>query len=309
MAYHCMALIITYIKSVFLQEVHRWFSFLMLLITHPVPAILETPILVIYEVCQPKIVIHTPTSTSPILCISELLHLDVTIHAVICMHNASNVKTFFQWGSPVGKQKDCVTVRFNPKAGAIKPRDIFKVTVSLKPLETGILEQIYIPCFVGRVEEPEMLTVMCAVDNIRVCFSLPTRDGHHRRVLWPPQVIDEYNFQYYNLPVCEEDIASTNTLNVVPHLDTGPCYQKILKAKSDYGQLLCDSSPKQSQAFDINRLICGEQTPQSISSESSAAKPSITERFGSELVLEDHYFEITDVPIKTRKIPYTIPNK
>lgn len=279
----------------------------MILITHPTTAVLETPILVIYEVCQPKIIIHTPTSTSPILCISELLNIGVTIHAVICMHNVSNVLAYFLWGSSVGKQNKCMNIHFNPKAGVIKPKDIFKVTVSLKPNETGILEQIFIPCFIGRVEEPVMLTVMCAVDNIHVYFDLPTPDGRRKRILWPPQIIDEYNYHYYDLPLGshEEDIVSTNKLSAVPYLDTKSCYQNILIAKSNFEKNIGNISPQQSIDFISNfkkrYTNCYEQTPQTLSAESIAIKPSLIQRFGSDLILEDNYIEITDVPIKTRK--------
>lgn len=279
----------------------------MVLITHPLTAVLESPVIVTYEVCQPKIIVHSPASTSSILCIPELLNIGVTIHAVLCMHNASNVPAYFLWGAPVGKQKNCIDVRFNPKAGVIKPRDILKITISLKPQETGILEQIHVPCFVGRVDEPVMLAVMCAVDNIHVCFTLPMHDGRHRRIPWPPQIIDEYSLQSYSLPLfaLEEDPITTSSFWDIPHIDKKPCLQEILKAKADYAQATKDDNLNTPSPFDINlsRLLninCYEQTPQTLSNESVVAKPALIDHFGSELILEEYHIQIRDVPIKTR---------
>lgn len=274
-------------------------------ITHPQPTIMRTPILITYEVCQPNIIIHTPTSTSPILCISELLNVDVITHAVVCMHNSSNVPAYFLWGPAVGKQKDSMELQFNPKAGVIRPRDTFKVTVSLKPHETGILEYVFVPCFVGRVTEPVMLTVMCAVDNIHVRFELPIQEGKYQKVLWPPKIVDEYNVQSFNnIPFTHEED------DLISYLDTKCCFEKILKNRNqicinnddDDDDVNDDHHNDDDQRFEIPpQLDCNEETPKTDDEiVVNVQKPVLKDYFGADLILEDYHLEIPQVPLRTR---------
>lgn len=224
------------------------------------------------------------------------------------MHNSSNVPAYFLWGSAVGKHKQCVDMLFSPKAGVIKPRNTFKVTVSLQPNVTGILEHIYVPCFIGRVAEPVILTVMCAVDNIHVCFSLPVQEGKYKKIYWPPQIIDEYNFQTFNLPLYLYGEESADDSFVLPQTDTKFCFQQLMQARTNQRFDDVNDSPKPDTSFVLPRLLSldyhGEETPPHAVSEESVTseKPRLTDAFGSELILEDYHLEIRDVPLRTRKV-------
>lgn len=273
----------------------------MVLITQPQQKILNTPILITYEVCQPNITIHTPTSTTPILCIPELLNINVTTHTVVCMHNTSNVPAYFLWGNPVGKQKHCINLSFSPKAGMIEPRNTFRATVTLKPQQTGILEHIYVPCFIGRVAEPVILTVMCAVDGIHVCFSLP----EDKKIYWPPKIIDEHDISSaFHLPsyLYEEENGESFHMDIV-NTDTKFCFQELLQGKS-----YIDVNPQQQtnlhavmQPAELLCLEYHEQTPEMLSEEFvSIEKQRLIEAFDSSLILEDYFVEVRDVPLKTR---------
>lgn len=179
----------------------------MLIVTHPVKSAMDSLILVTYEICEPQISVHTPMSTSAILCPNDLLNLGVTAHAVVCMHNTTNVCSYFMWGEPVGNQENSLAVQFFPTSGMINPGHVLKVSVALTPLQAGILDQVYVPCFVGRTTEPVVLTVMCAVDNIHICFKLPTQDGRYRKVKWPPKIINEFNRNFSLTAVSHEELV------------------------------------------------------------------------------------------------------
>lgn len=217
---------------------------------------------------------------------------------------------YFLWGSAVGKHKDCVNLFVTPKAGVIKPRNTFKVTVTLKANVTGILEHIYVPCFVGRVPEPVILTVMCAVDNIHVCFSLPMAEGKYKKIYWPPQIIDEYNFQSFNLPLYLLGEENADQVVTSP-MDTKSCFQQLVKVRTkqnfdDASDDDDDDSRKAAANFVLPRLLSfnfHEEAPQSSISEESVSseKSRLIEAFGSDLILEDYHLEIRNVPLRTRK--------
>lgn len=264
-------------------------------ITDPHPAVHKTPVLVTYEVCQPNIFIHTPTSTTPILCIPQLLYIDVIVHSVICMHNSSNVSAYFLWGKTVGKQKDCIQLVFNPNAGCIKPRDTFKVTVTLKPRETGILEEIFVPCFVGRVEEPTMLAVMCAVDNVHVRFDLPVQEGEPKKVFWPPKIVEDYGSRTYGLDNFSNEESYCFTDEPKKFYLQDKTSQSNTDRNDDVGSI------KEIELPTLLSLGCPEQTPEVFSEKSvNVQKGPLAEYFGPDLILEDYHLEIPQIPIKTR---------
>lgn len=163
--------------------------------------VLDSFMLITYEICQPKILIHSSTSDSAIICPDGLLYLGVRTFYTLCIHNASNVTAHFLWGNPIGEQVDCVQMEIYPHTGTIKPHKSVKVTVSLTPQKTGIIEYAYLPCFIGRLDEPIIVTVMCAVDNVHLIVFLPTDNGRYKEIMWPPNIIDEYN---YMLPTDEQ---------------------------------------------------------------------------------------------------------
>lgn len=271
-----------------------------MLISYPTHTLLRTPVLILYEAVEPKIIIHTPTSTLPVICMHDLLNVNVVTHAVLCMHNVSKVQAYFLWGKPVGEQKDSIDIQFNPRAAVINPREVFKITVTLKPLKTGTLENIFVPCFVGRVAEPVILTVMCAVDSIHVLFKLPMHDVNEGVVLWPPPIIDEYGENLFKPPemLYEENIAE-------PFVNESQCTKNISRPKADFQKSLFSSnrgllSVKSMEKYRDDWILF-EQTPQSSSNHSIKSKSLLADHV-ADFILEQNYIEIHNVPVKTRKI-------
>lgn len=166
----------------------------MLVKSHPTETIVDSFMLITYEVCQHNIMIHTAMSTSSILCPGNLMYLGVRSIYTLCVHNVGDIAAYFLWGNCVGDQAKCLDMQIFPRTGVIKPHDFVKISVSLVPLETGIIEHVFLPCFIGRLEEPLMVTVMCAVDNVHLKFFLPDNAGRYKEVLWPPTVINECNY-------------------------------------------------------------------------------------------------------------------
>lgn len=156
----------------------------------------DSVILVTYEVCQPKIFIHSPMSTTPILCPTDLLYVGVRYQSSLCIHNTGNIPGCFLWGLPVGKEAHCVNVHYYPNAGVVKPKDVYKVNVTITPLRTGIFEEIFLSCFVGKMDEPVTVRLMCAVDNVHVNIYLPNDDGSFQKVAWPPKATQDFEITH-----------------------------------------------------------------------------------------------------------------
>lgn len=166
----------------------------MLVKSHPTETMVDSFMLVTYEVCQHNIVVHTCMSQSAILCPDSLLYLGVRSLYTLCIHNVGSIAAHFLCGNSVGDQAHCIDIQIFPRTGIIKPHDFIQISISLTPLETGILENIFLPCFIGRLEEPLMVTVMCAVDNVHLRIFLPNTDGRYKEISWPPNVINECEY-------------------------------------------------------------------------------------------------------------------
>lgn len=113
---------------------------------------------------------------------------------MVCLHNVgTKLAASFIWGNPVGKQADKVVIRCLPKSGIVQPQKCVHISIILQPLATGILDEIYVPCFVGNMDEPIMLTILCVVDNVCLYFHLPDNMGKSEKILWPPIAIVDFD--------------------------------------------------------------------------------------------------------------------
>lgn len=169
-----------------------WSSFLILLSSHKTKTAIDGICSINYKVTQPYIAVHTDLSPCPCLFSQETLHKNITTNLKVCMHNLGEIVACFLWGSIAGTQSDLMKIQFTPKSGLIKPGGSFKVDVQLTPLKLGLFEHIYVPCFVGKMNDPIMLRIFCFVENIFVNIHLPNEKGKFDVVYWPPRMVNEF---------------------------------------------------------------------------------------------------------------------
>ncbi|KAF2903634.1 hypothetical protein ILUMI_02541 [Ignelater luminosus] len=304
------------------NQQHRWLSFLVLLSSHPTLEATNSLCLITYEVVQPEIIIHTRSSQQPILYPGKLLHVNCPTFYMVCLHNVGTKLTAsFIWGRPVGKQADQIIIRCLPKSGIVQPQKCIHISITLQPLATGVLDEIYVPCFVGNMDQPIMLTVLCVVDNICLNFHLPDNMGKSEKVIWPPTAIAD--FDSFSLGVStskhemEEDsikrdelcqklhvlkdpitLFQTETiLNNTTMVNIGDEFNKektLLTEEINEDNEMHFNFETSDTSFDLEGIHEKEST-----ASVNLSLDSLKHYFGSEVVLQEHLVEYHNVPLRT----------
>lgn len=126
-----------------------------------------------------RAVIHQPnisirdSANSPTLSITERLFVGVPYTGRIILRNNGKIPTTFMWDKPTGSQAYFLSIKFSSRADEIEPNETKVLDVEITPKRIGFINQVYVPCFIGRYSDPLFLHVQCFVDNIRVSFSVP----------------------------------------------------------------------------------------------------------------------------------------
>ncbi|KAL1490685.1 hypothetical protein ABEB36_013340 [Hypothenemus hampei] len=169
------------------------------------PLVAESICVVIYEIIKLDIVIQTGQSRGPILCPMQMLYTGVPIKISFQIHNNSLIPGCFYFLEPIGSDADKIHIEYEPKSGQLKACATKKIIVKLICYEVGILENVIIPCFIGKNEKPLELRLLCVVDCIHIFFYIPMKNRQFEKILWPPKVIYEYNSEWNNYCcLCEE---------------------------------------------------------------------------------------------------------
>lgn len=183
-------------------------SYLILISTVPKSIALDT-CLVMYALSEPEIIIRTASEEYkyPILSPEHILYLNLPETFEVTLYNTSeDVPGAFIWGIPFGIHSTKMDVQCNPRSGFISCRRSLLIKVTITPLETGIMDEIVLPCFIGYRSNPLLLTIMCAVDNIHINFYLPVA---HRflKVCWPPRIVTSLSHLNIEAEVENETVA------------------------------------------------------------------------------------------------------
>lgn len=142
------------------------------------------------------------------------------------MHNLGDIVACFLWGSIAGTQSKLMKIKLTPNSGFIKPGESLKVDVQLTPLELGLFEHLYVPCFVGKMDDPIMLRIFCFVENIFVNIHLPNEKGKFDVVYWPPRMINEFE-----ISPSEYDYLNKEFLDVrLNDIEKGSLFSNILNS-------------------------------------------------------------------------------
>lgn len=177
--------------------------------------------LVTYEITELNIVIKTGQSEEPILCPMQMLYSGIPIDISFKIKNNSLIPGCFYLLKPIGLDADKIEVEYDPQSGMfysvieklilvyyiiflgeLKPRSSKQVDVKLTCHELGILEKIFLPCFIGKSQEPIYIRLLCIVDCLHVFFYMPTKNNEFQKILWPPKVVYEYDRSWSDDCLC-----------------------------------------------------------------------------------------------------------
>ncbi|XP_050304849.1 uncharacterized protein LOC126742262 [Anthonomus grandis grandis] len=166
--------------------------------------IAESICLVTYEIVEQNIAIKTGHADQPILCPLEMLYVGVPVSISFKIKNLGVIPACFYFFSPIGDDACKISLEYNPQSGQLNPRCCQKITLKLICHEVGILENIFLPCFIGMHQDPLKVRLLCMVDCVHLFFYLPVKSDDFQKILWPPKVIYEYKAGWSSHCLCEE---------------------------------------------------------------------------------------------------------
>lgn len=180
-----------------MQVPNVWTSMLILLSEYKDVVTVNSLCFVNYKIVLPMVEISTDKSKFPILYCDDVLHKNVTTSHKVFIRNIGFIPTTFVWGTPIGNQKDGLSIKFTPQSATIKQGVRMNIDVHVTPHELGILDNIHVPCYIENLERPIMLRILCLIDDIYFTISIPNDDDKYDVVNWPPAMINDFEADYY----------------------------------------------------------------------------------------------------------------
>ncbi|CAG9763662.1 unnamed protein product [Ceutorhynchus assimilis] len=156
-----------------------------------------------YEVIHMDIAFKTQ-SKQAILCPLQLLYTEVPTEVSFRLKNYSLIPGCFYFLKPIGQDANKISIEYLPELGELKANGSKKIALRLTCKEVGILEDIFIPCFIGKNQEPIRLRLLCVVDCVHVFFYLPSKNNEYQKILWPPKMVYEHDMTWSDHCFCEE---------------------------------------------------------------------------------------------------------
>ncbi|XP_053970798.1 uncharacterized protein LOC128872293 [Hylaeus volcanicus] len=91
----------------------------------------------------------------------------------LIVKNFSNNLLTYAWGDTNGFDVEKVKLCVCPEKGEIQAKNTQKIEITLLPLKEGLVESLFIPCFVGNSQKMIMLGIECFIQPLYVTFYLP----------------------------------------------------------------------------------------------------------------------------------------
>ncbi|KAL0268519.1 UNVERIFIED_CONTAM: hypothetical protein PYX00_010433 [Menopon gallinae] len=127
---------------------------------------------VVGDVQTPKLTIQAPRFENAILAPSRTMYVGQMINQTIILKNMKSVATTFIWGNPFGCHCRKLRINMCPKFCVVGGMRKLAVEVNIMPLEEGIVEHCYIPCFFSRNVDPALLSIIGVVKDLQVIIEM-----------------------------------------------------------------------------------------------------------------------------------------
>ncbi|XP_025836193.1 uncharacterized protein LOC108733558 isoform X2 [Agrilus planipennis] len=287
-----------------------WLSFLVLLTSAANMKTVSSTCFITYEIISPRLIIHSSTSEGALICPSHLLYINNTKTYPICLHNDGYVPATYVWGVPYGKDVHAFKINFGPRWGKIEPQSCNHIKFSITPIANGIFK-VMVPCFIGKIKKPLVLTIITNTSNIYVYIHLPEVNGSYKQVLWPVN-FEDYEYGTMGECVCFPkemyDICKDVKIEDVRLEEVGeerpidgqmpPMDYNVRDHLINYNDDFMEESPVAPIPCTPSSSVTTSETELDVY---PITREKLKEMFGENVVLRDHIVELKKVP---HRVPY-----
>nr|XP_012138115.1 PREDICTED: uncharacterized protein LOC100879367 isoform X4 [Megachile rotundata] len=116
------------------------------------------------------------TITMGIIRPTRTLYIGIEETCVLTIKNLSDKALIYSWGEVNGEDAEKVKVCACPEKGEVSGRTSEKIKITLTPIKEGIVQSLYMPCFIGGSQKIIILGVECYIEPLYVTFYFPLTD-------------------------------------------------------------------------------------------------------------------------------------
>ncbi|KAF7287362.1 hypothetical protein GWI33_001720 [Rhynchophorus ferrugineus] len=253
----------------------------------------ESICLVKYEIDNLDIKVKSQ-SQEPIICPLQMLYVDIPTDIEFELQNNSFMNGCFYFLKPTGEESEKVTVEYKPQCGTIQAKTSKKINLNVTCHDIGILEDIYLPCFIGKGQKLMSIKLLCVVDCIHVFFYLPCKSNEEfEKVLWPPKVVYEYDRNWSQYCICEDMTYEDAIMNIQNIIELN----RIERSNETINELKMSESAERKAAVSCDSF------------QSDEGPLKVLVNTDTEIFLQDLVVEVKNVVTKTpKKITFYIEN-
>ncbi|CAL7935610.1 unnamed protein product [Xylocopa violacea] len=107
---------------------------------------------------------------------TRTLHIGIEETYVLMLKNLTNISLNYSWGEVNGLDSKKMKLCACPENGEVPAGKTQKMEITFLPIEEGIVQSLFIPCFVGDTRKIIMLAIECSIQPLYVTFYFPLGD-------------------------------------------------------------------------------------------------------------------------------------
>ncbi|XP_048263487.1 uncharacterized protein LOC105665882 [Bombus terrestris] len=107
---------------------------------------------------------------------TRTLYIGVKETYILILKNLADDSLNYSWGEVNGLDSSKMKLCVCPEKGEVLARGTKKIEITITPVSEGIVQSLFIPCFVGDSRKIIMLGIECFIESLYVIFYFPLND-------------------------------------------------------------------------------------------------------------------------------------
>ncbi|KAK9306857.1 hypothetical protein QLX08_002727 [Tetragonisca angustula] len=227
---------------------------------------------------------------------TRTLYIGVEETYILILKNLANDLVNYSWGKTNGLDSSKMKLCVCPMKGEVTAGNSEKIEITITPITEGIVQSLFIPCFVGDSRRMLMLGIECSIEPLYVTFYFPLNDDTPLKF--------KNNFVKVKWRVDSLKLALDMAGRSKKYMKLLNKYKKreereLMNTNLDQGDVLRDASAGPS----IQKMMVEESGEQSFSNTCTSEINQMSNVMGSNNCLQDMVSSGSIVPIYEKFLP------
>ncbi|OAD62065.1 hypothetical protein WN48_07718, partial [Eufriesea mexicana] len=107
---------------------------------------------------------------------TKILYIGIEETYILILRNLASNTLNYSWGEVNGLDSTMMELCVCPEKGEVLAGNTQRMKITITPIKEGIVQSLFIPCFVGDSRKIIMLGIECAIESLYVTFYFPLDD-------------------------------------------------------------------------------------------------------------------------------------